>query len=190
MRTVIFASSALLLCGALAGVHVVGRGFSARDEPSALETFAARAARQLAVPPSSRKLTNPFPVTKPGLLEARFNWAQNCAMCHGASGDGQTEIGTHLYPKPPDLRAPATQRQTDGELYTTIQNGIRLTGMPAWGEPRDDDRDRWNLVALIRALPNFTPEDVAEIEQMLPRSPESAQPAQTLSRAEPSASKK
>ena len=65
-------------------------------------------------------------VTSDGLAEARANWAQNCAGCHGVNGDGQTEIGRNLYPKPPDLRAAATQQQTDGELYTTIQNGIRL----------------------------------------------------------------
>jgi hypothetical protein len=39
-----------------------------------------------------------------------------------------------MYPKPPDMRAAETQNKTDGELFYTIYNGIRLGGMPAFGE--------------------------------------------------------
>jgi mono/diheme cytochrome c family protein len=173
------ASLALLLfAGAIGGAHTVRRGFSARDEPSAPEIFAARTARKLAVPRRAKTLQSPFVITSDGLAEARANWAQNCASCHGVNGNGQTEIGRNLYPKPPDLRARETQQQTDGELYTTIQNGIRLSAMPAWGEPRDDDRDRWNLVALIRRLNQLSPEEEKEIQKYLPRSSDFA-PAET-----------
>lgn len=158
------------MAGAIGGAHTVRRGFSARDEPSAPEIFAAHTARKLAVPKRVKTLTSQFVITSEGLAEARANWAQNCTSCHGVNGDGQTEIGRNLYPKPPDLRAAATQQQTDGELYTTIQNGIRLSAMPAWGEVRDDDRDRWNLVALIRRLNQLTPEEEKEIQKHLPRS--------------------
>ena len=53
-------------------------------------------------------------------------------MCHGNDGKGKTTIGQNLYPKTPDMTLPATRNMTDGELYYTIQNGIRLTGMPFW----------------------------------------------------------
>jgi len=54
---------------------------------------------------------------------------------------GITEIGRNLYPMAPDVRLPQTQNLTDGELYYTIHNGIRLTGMPAWGtDENDEDR--------------------------------------------------
>lgn len=45
----------------------------------------------------------------------------------------------------------------DGELYYTIKNGVRLSGMPAFGEPGDDDLASWKLVAFIRHLPSLTP---------------------------------
>ena len=170
VKITIVSTALLLVVGAIGGAHTVRRGFSARDEPSTPEVFAARTARKLAVPKRAKSLRNPFTVTSDGLAEARANWAQNCASCHGVNGDGETEIGRNLYPKPPDLRVAATQQQTDGELYTTIQNGIRLSAMPAWGEPRDDDRDRWNLVALIRRLNQLTPEEEKEIQKYLPRS--------------------
>ena len=41
-----------------------------------------------------------------------------------------------MYPKPPDMRLAATQNLTDGELYYIIENGVRLSGMPAWGDPQ------------------------------------------------------
>jgi len=191
VRITIVSTVLLLLAGAIGGAHTVRRGFSARDEPSAPEIFAARTARRLAVPKRAKTLESQFVITSDGLAEARANWAQNCALCHGVNGDGQTEIGRNLYPKPPDLRARATQQQTDGELYTTIQNGIRLSAMPAWGEARDDDRDRWNLVALIRRLNQLTPEEEKEIQKYLPRASDFAAVTESAeSTAAPSSAKK
>src|SRR2546428_10175979 len=39
-----------------------------------------------------------------------------------------------LYPRAPDLRLRATQDLSDGELFYIIENGVRFTGMPAWGD--------------------------------------------------------
>lgn len=63
-----------------------------------------------------------------------------------------------------------TQNLTDGELYDTIHNGIRLTGMPAWGIAEKDD-DSWKLVLFIRHLPQLTPEEEEEMTRLNPKSP-------------------
>ena len=42
-------------------------------------------------------------------------------------------MGRNMVPPAPDMRRPETQQLTDGELFYIIQNGVRLTGMPAWG---------------------------------------------------------
>jgi len=65
------------------------------------------------------------------IAEAKAHFADHCAICHANNGSGNTEIGRNLYPKAPDMRLPQTLNLTDGELYYTIHNGIRLTGMPA-----------------------------------------------------------
>jgi mono/diheme cytochrome c family protein len=145
-------------------------GFSTRAEPSVLEALAARAARSLALPARARKLPAP-PVTPEALSEAGVHWAAHCASCHGVDGAGDTPIGQHLYPRPPDLRALDSQRRGDGELYFVIKNGVRLTGMPAWGEPGDDDGESWALVAFIRTLPRLTDAELAELRAQLPRTP-------------------
>jgi len=71
------------------------------------------------------------------------------------------------------MRLGATQQLSDGELYYVIQNGIRLTGMPAWGKGGDENaEDSWKLVHLIRHLKELTPEQLEEMEAMNPKSRE------------------
>jgi hypothetical protein len=71
------------------------------------------------------------------------------------------------------MRLEATQSLTDGEIYAIIQDGIRLTGMPAWGQAGDDkDEDSWKLVLLIRHLEHLTPEQLKEMDKLNPKSRE------------------
>jgi len=118
------------------GWTTIRRGFSARDNPSAIEAFVARTVRKLSIPASERDAKNPFTPTVEVLNEARAHFADHCAACHGNDGSGKTEIGQNLYPKPPDMRQSETQSLTDGQIYYIIHNGIRLTGMPRVGRPR------------------------------------------------------
>jgi mono/diheme cytochrome c family protein len=105
--------------------------------------------------------------------EARAHWADHCASCHGADGRGQTEMGRGLYPKSPDMTGPATQALSDGALFYIIENGVKLTGMPAWGnDTAEGERSSWHLVAFIRRLPALTEAEVTEIESLMPVSPE------------------
>ena len=68
---------------------------------------------------------------------------------------------------------------TDGELFSIIKNGVRLTGMPAWGDAAGhDDADNWKLVHFIRHLPKLRPEETAEMEKLNPKSPEEWQQMQ------------
>lgn len=154
---------------AAAAALMVRSGFSTRSQPSALEEALARTMRGLA---STRaRSLKPASAAPPDLKAARAHWASHCALCHGVGGAGDTDIGRNLYPPAPDMRAQTTQRQSDGELYAAINNGIRLTGMPAWGTPGDDDEETWGLVALIRTLPALDEDARAEIEQNLPKTP-------------------
>jgi mono/diheme cytochrome c family protein len=106
------------------------------------------------------------------MAEARAHYADHCAGCHANDGSGHTPIGQNLYPQSPDMRLADTQRLTDGELYYLIQNGIRLTGMPAWGKAGDEhDADSWKLVHLLRHLKDLTPEEISEIKAQNPKSP-------------------
>lgn len=153
-------------------IAALRHGFSARDKPSALETLLAKTARSLAVPSRAKRLANPVPNTLEHLAQAEAHWADHCATCHANNGSGDTDIGRNLYPRAPDMRLQDTQKLTDGELYYTIENGIRLTGMPAWGDGSEHDEDGWKLVLLIRHLPQLTPAEEKAMERMNPKGPE------------------
>ena len=175
--TLIAFVGAVLVAVAIAGFTTVRRGFSARDNPSAMETYVAKTARRLSVPASKRNAANPFPESSEVLAEARAHFADHCAICHGNDGSGKTQIGQNLYPKAPDMRLPQTQNLTDGEIYYTIHNGIRLTGMPAWGTDVKDE-ESWKLVLFIRHLPQLTPAEEGEMEALNPKGPEERQEEQ------------
>jgi mono/diheme cytochrome c family protein len=152
--------------------YVRSRGFSAKDEPGILEAFLARRLRLLAIPGSASGAVNPTTDNPEALTEAMEHFADHCASCHGNDGGGQTAIGKGMYPKPPDMRLAATQNLTDGELYYIVQNGVRFTGMPAFGAS-DNARDEasWKLVRFIRHLPQLTAEELARMKDLNPKTP-------------------
>jgi mono/diheme cytochrome c family protein len=155
------------------GFSIVRRGFSARDEPSRTEAFVARKLRRMAAPADARRLRNPVPNTDTVLKEARAHFADHCATCHGNDGKGETPIGKNLYPRAPDMSGVRTQSLSDGELFYTIKNGVRLSGMPAWGKDTvEDDRVSWALVYFIRHLPSITPLELVEMRALNPKSRE------------------
>ena len=78
-----------------------------------------------------------------------------------------------MYPQAPDMRAEKTQRESnDGELFYVIENGIRLSGMPAWGGTSHGREDSWKLVRFIRHLPDVSPEEIKQMEALNPKTPE------------------
>jgi mono/diheme cytochrome c family protein len=135
-----------------------------------VETYVAKTARRLSVPASERDAKNPFQSTPEAVSEAEAHFADHCAICHGNDGSGKTQIGQNLYPKAPDMRSSQTQDLTDGEIYYTIRNGVRLTGMPAWGT-EEKDEESWKLVLFIRHLPRLTPAEERAMEALNPKGP-------------------
>jgi len=176
-----FAYGALGVCGisvvALAAFLLTAHGFSAREAPSAAERWIARRAWMAALPGYAAKKANPVPDTPEVLAEARAHWADHCASCHANDGSGESLMGRRTFPPAPDMRRPETQQLTDGELFYIIQNGVRLTAMPAWGAlshngSAHDEIDSWKLVRFIRHLPQLTFEEKKEMEKLNPKGPE------------------
>ena len=153
-----------------AGVSMLHNGLSARATPTAMEAMLARNARRMAIPANARNEPNPITASGQTLQEAMAHFADHCATCHGNDGSGDTLYGRGLYPKPPDLRLPETQKLSDGELCWIIENGIRFTGMPAFGSTHGS-QDDWKLVLFIRHLPQLTVEERAEMERDNPKGP-------------------
>jgi mono/diheme cytochrome c family protein len=165
----VVAAIGLAVAGAVSILH---DGLSARATPTALEAVLARNARGLALPHGARSARNPVANSPENLREARLHFADHCAVCHGNDGSGNSMMGKGLYPKPPDLSLPQTQKLSDGELFWIIENGIRFTGMPAFGGDQAHQEDSWKLVLFIRHLPQISAGERLEMERYNPKGPE------------------
>jgi predicted CXXCH cytochrome family protein len=158
---------AIALLAAIYAVVLIHRGFSASAEPSPPERIVARLVRNLSIPGRSARETNPWNATPDNLQQAREMFTARCAVCHGPDGAGQTTVGRNLYPKPPILTAPQTQDLTDGQIHYIIANGVRLTGMPAFGTAHGQQDDAsWKLVLLIRHLRSPSKQEIVEAQQI------------------------
>jgi mono/diheme cytochrome c family protein len=176
MRTVVRVFVTMLLLAVVASVaglaYVRRTGLSGLPTPGPIETRVARAVRGFAVPAEIKARTNPLGTSEDARTLGKEHFARYCAMCHANDGSGRdTPFGRGLFPKPPDMRSDATQRLTDGELFYIIENGVRFTGMPAFGTGKPDpvgDRLAWQLVTFIRHLPRITADEIGSMESLNP----------------------
>jgi mono/diheme cytochrome c family protein len=175
-KIVVLIGIAILAAGLVYATLLVRRGFSARENPSWIEAFAAGIAKSLAIPATYR-LKDPILPTAENVREGEEHFADHCAICHANDGSGDTLFGKGLYPKPPDMRSAETQNKSDGELYYTIENGVRLSGMPAFGpdslpasgDVGTGDAESWKLVLFIRHLHKITSEELEEMKKLNPK---------------------
>lgn len=89
------------------------------------------------------------------------DFEEMCVQCHGAPGRERDAVGKGLNPPAPDLAESATQ-MTAAELFWVSKHGIRMTGMPAWGETHDDEA-LWPVVAFVTTLPGLSAAGYAEM---------------------------
>jgi mono/diheme cytochrome c family protein len=107
---------------------------------------------QAAVP----ELGDPAMVSKGGR-----HYRENCQTCHAGPGAERSEMARGLRPAPPELTREATH-WSSAELFWIVKHGIKMTGMPAWGESHDD-KELWAIVAFLERLPNLSPQEYREL---------------------------
>lgn len=88
-----------------------------------------------------------------------------CIVCHGAPGKERSDIGKGLRPQPPNL-AEVAQGWTSGQLFWIIKNGVKMTGMPAFGVTHDD-KQLWSIVGFVRRLPRTSAQEYEMLEKQL-----------------------
>ena len=159
------------LCTVIGGIGFLAGGISARQDPGQLELALAPKLRSMAIPGAAKNRQNPVPDSPKAIAEGLEHFADHCAVCHANDGSGDTEMGKGLYPRVPDMRLAATQNLTDGEIAYIIENGVRLTGMPAWGSEHGEESN-WNLVRFIRHLPKLTDAEIQHMKELNPKGPD------------------
>ena len=132
--------------------------FSASTPPGRLEQRLATFALNRSIERHAPKVANPLARSPAAVAAGLALFRTHCVACHGAPGVDPTEGGASLNPPAPGLTLARVQARSDGELQWIVSNGIRMTGMPAFGASRSDE-DIWQLVAALRRLPKLSPEE-------------------------------
>ena len=126
---------------------------SALPEPGRFETRLADLSKDFLIRRASDHGIPPRPLdVKASIVNGGSHYGLDCSVCHSDDGRGQTPLGEGLYPRVSDLTSKRVQNYSDQELFWIIQNGIRLTGMPAFGQVESPDHI-WDLVNYVRTLP-------------------------------------
>jgi mono/diheme cytochrome c family protein len=103
-----------------------------------------------AIPVQAADQANPVKSSPESLARAKKWWTLDCAMCHGASGDGKGSLAADMKLKIADFTDPNTLKaRSDGEIFYVIENGHQ--DMPPEGNRIKAD-DKWDLVNFVRSL--------------------------------------
>jgi len=91
----------------------------------------------------------PFPVTEDVLVHGRERFNIYCAPCHSRVGDGNGMIVQRGFRAPPSYHTERLRKAPLGYFFDVMSNGFGA--MPEYAS-QIPVRDRWDIVAYIRAL--------------------------------------
>lgn len=150
----------LTLAAALLGAYALVRsGFipaNADAQPSQLEIWLANTSLDATLRRDAPKGPNPVPLTEKNLLAGLHLYAQNCAVCHGSANGASSPMAKGLYPKPPQLASDGVEDDPQGASFWRIKHGVRLTGMPSFGQSLGD-QDIWTLALFLKHMDKLPP---------------------------------
>jgi mono/diheme cytochrome c family protein len=164
MRTVVATLATSILIVALCGIAFIYSGayYIGADQPHwAVTSWLFEQARTRSIRFHARDIAVPAGLDDPARIVAGVtHFAEHCVLCHGAPGVERGDIAEGLSPRPPSL-ADAARFYTPAELFWIVKHGIRMTGMPAWGDHSDDEL--WATVAFLKDLTELSAQDYAKL---------------------------
>jgi mono/diheme cytochrome c family protein len=145
----------LIVLGIVGGWFVLQHmDISSLNRPGRVENYLAIRAKHILVAHAAQQ-TLPAETgnSADSIEDGHTTYGSACAGCHGYDGRTPTKLGNSFYPEAPSLAADHVQHYSDAELFVIIRGGIRLSGMPGFGNTQPNDQ-LWNLVHYVRTLPN------------------------------------
>jgi mono/diheme cytochrome c family protein len=157
----------MLLAGGAAFFLVqTGRVPIAATMPADAVDRVAMTAKFKAIQRAGAGLQVTVPTDAASIARGRDHYVENCLPCHGAPGVKPAEFAEGMNPKPPEIDGPL-QTYSDASLFWVVKNGIRATGMPAFGVNHKDDEIA-AIAAFVRHAPRLTPEEKKELAAAAP----------------------
>lgn len=124
---------------------------NADAKPPHIERWMAGTSLHATLAREAPKTPNPVPLNDENLIAGIKLYAANCAVCHGAADAKPSNVARGLYQKPPQLAKDGVEDDPEGITYWKVAHGIRLTGMPAFGQELRDDQI-WQLTLFLKHM--------------------------------------
>jgi mono/diheme cytochrome c family protein len=123
-----------------------------------LTLWAINTTKDISIEKRAKKISVPY-LDDTTMIQTGFrHYNEMCVMCHSAPGMDESEIAQGLYPHAPHIYKYAGKMDPK-EIFWIVKNGIKMTGMPAFG-PTHDDQKIWDITAFIKnKLGNMTPKE-------------------------------
>ena len=156
----------LVVIGFIAGVVVMFSGVinvAATDPHNPVTRFILNTTMENSVREHAKGITAPALDDPAMVMEGFRHYREMCVGCHLAPGVESSEIREGLLPRPPKLQE-AVDEWTPEQLFWIVKNGVKMTGMPAWG-PTHSDAKLWAIVAFLEKLPQMSAQQYQEMDK-------------------------
>ncbi|HEX5129815.1 MAG TPA: c-type cytochrome [Usitatibacter sp.] len=158
MKAVLLTLAAVAFAAILAGSALVGGLYdiSATDQHLRPTYWAIDTASRRSVKVRARSITPPKLDEAARVERGLALFRDHCVQCHGAPGVAPAAFAFGMTPAPANL-VDTGRTWSAAEIYWTVRNGFKMTGMPAW-RYRMADEQLWDVVAFVAtALPRLSP---------------------------------
>lgn len=149
------------------------------SSPMPFEKTMAKMALRARIQAEAPKKAPPIPKDESNLTQGATVYIQNCAFCHGLPNQKASMAAKGMFPNPPQLFEKDEMVTDDpvGVTYWKVSNGIRMTGMPGFGEMLNANQV-WQ-VSLLLANADKLPAGTQAALQQSGTTPPAAVPAST-----------
>ena len=144
----------LIIAGLIVFIYSGNYNIAATEPHSLLAEWVFNTTKKYSVKKHSENIERPK-LNDDSLIKSGFDHYDNmCVGCHGGPG---SKAAGGFNPSPPDL-AEEAEELSAVELFWITKNGIKMTGMPAFGLSHSD-QEIWSIVAFLKQLPDITADD-------------------------------
>lgn len=133
---------------------------SATDAHADVIRWSFNTAMRHSVAGRSGEIALPDQFTEAEFTEGAGHYAESCVHCHGAPGVEPADWAKGMRPEPPEL-AEAAKNWSAEEIHWIVEHGIKMTGMPAFGQ-HHDEQELLAITAFVTELPGLTSEGYAD----------------------------